>query len=37
MTKALITCAIIVLGVLALHLGSQWFDLGGIIMRLHGR
>ncbi len=37
MKKPLISCCVVVLGLLALYLGAQYFDLPGFIMRLHGR
>jgi hypothetical protein len=37
MKKPLITCTIVVLGLLAIYGAAQFFDVTGFIMRLHGR
>ena len=37
MKKSLITCSVVVLGLLAIYFGARWIDLPGFIMRLHGR
>lgn len=37
MKKPLLTCCLVVIGAVAIYFGARAFDLGAVIMRLHGR